>query len=85
MVKVKTVRFDSLEDLMDLQYLLLEENENYTFRVVGMFLKGYCLEVYESKREKLYSLLDGYYECFREEVKKLEKINSQEVEDESME
>ena len=85
MVKVKTVRFDSLEDLRDLQYLLLEENENYTFRVVEIFLNGYCLEVYEPKREKLYNLLNGYYECFREEVKKLEKINSKEVKDESME
>ena len=82
MVKVKTVRFDSLEDLRDLQYLLLEENENYTFRVVEIFLNGYCLEVYEPKREKLYNLLNGYYECFREEVKKLEKINSKEVENE---
>lgn len=82
MVKVKTVRFYSLEDLRDLQYLLLEENENYTFRVVEIFLKGYCLEVYEPKREKLYNLLNGYYECFREEVKKLEKINSKEVENE---
>lgn len=85
MVKVKTVRFNSLEDLIDLQYLLLEENENYTFRVVEIFLNGYCLEVYEPKREKLYNLLNGYYEAFREEVKKLEKINSKEVEDESME
>lgn len=81
MVKVKTVRFDSLEDLIDLQYLLLEENENYTFRVVEIFLNGYCLEIYEPKREKLYNLLNGYYECFREEVKRLEKINSKEVED----
>ncbi len=85
MVKVKTVRFNSLEDLIDLQYLLLEENENYTFRVVEIFLNGYCLEVYEPKREKLYNLLNGYYEAFSEEVKKLEKINSKEVEDESME
>lgn len=76
MVKVKTVRFNSLEDLIDLQYLLLEENENYTFRVMEIFLKGYCLEVYEPKREKLYSLLDGYYECFREEIKKLEELNN---------
>ncbi len=81
MVKVKDVRFDSLEDLRDLQYLLLEENENYTFRIVEIFLNGYCLEVYEPKREKLYNLLNGYYECFRKEVKRLEKINSKEVED----
>lgn len=85
MVKVKTVRFDSLEDLIDLQYLLLEENENYTFRVLEIFLNGYCLEIYEPKREKLYNLLNGYYESFREEVKKLEKINSKEVKDESVE
>lgn len=85
MIKVKTVTFDSLEDLIDLQNLLLEENENYTFRVVEIFLQGYCLEVYEAKREKLYNLLNGYYESFREEVKKLENINSKEVEHESME
>lgn len=73
MIKIKTARFDSLEDLIGLQNLLLEENEQYVFRVVEMFPKGYCLEVYESKRENLFNLLNGYYESFREEVKKIGK------------
>ena len=76
MVKVKEIRLENIEEVLEMQNSLLEENEDYTFRIIEIFLNGYCLEVYESKREKLYSLLDGYYECFREEIKKLEKLNS---------
>lgn len=76
MVKVKEIKLETIEEVLEMQSTLWEENENYTFRIIKMFLHGYCLEVYEPKREKLYSLLDGYYECFREEIKKLEKLNS---------
>lgn len=75
MVKVKEIRIETLEEVLEMQNTLLEENENYTFRVIEIFLNGYCLEVYEPKREKLYNLLNGYYESFKEEIKKLEKIN----------
>lgn len=75
MVKVKEIRIATLEEALEMQNSLLEENEDYTFRIVEIFLNGYCLEVYESKREKLYSLLNGYYESFRHEVEKLENIN----------
>lgn len=76
MVKVKEVRIETLEEVLEMQNSLLEENENYTFRIIEIFLNGYCLEIYEPKREKLYNLLNGYYEAFKEEVKKLEKINN---------
>lgn len=76
MVKVKEVRIETLEEVLEMQNSLLEENENYTFRIIEIFLNGYCLEVYESKREKLYTLLNGYYESFKEEIRKLEKINN---------
>lgn len=76
MVKVKEIRIETLEELLEIQNTLLEENENYTFRVVEIFLNGYCLEIYEPKREKLYNLLNGYYESFKEEIRKLEKINN---------
>lgn len=76
MVKVKEIRIETLEEVLEMQNTLLEENENYTFRVIEIFLNGYCLEVYEPKREKLYTLLNGYYESFKEEIKKLEEINN---------
>lgn len=76
MVKVKEVRIETLEEVLEMQNSLLEENENYTFRIIEIFLNGYCLEVYESKREKLYTLLNGYYESFKEEIRKLEEINN---------
>lgn len=76
MVKVKEIRIETLEEVLEIQNTLLEENENYTFRVIEIFLNGYCLEVYEPKREKLYTLLNGYYESFKEEIKKLEEINN---------
>lgn len=75
MVKVKEIKIKTLEEVLEIQNSLLEENEDYTFRIVEIFLNSYCLEVYESKREKLYSLLNGYYESFRQEVEKLENIN----------
>lgn len=76
MIKVKEIRIETLEEVLEMQNTLLEENENYTFRVIEIFLNGYCLEVYEPKREKLYTLLNGYYESFKEEIKKLEEINN---------
>lgn len=76
MIKVKEVRIETLEEVLEMQNSLLEENENYTFRIIEIFLNGYCLEVYESKREKLYTLLNGYYESFKEEIRKLEEINN---------
>lgn len=76
MVKVKEVRIETLEEVLEMQNSLLEENENYTFRIIEIFLNGYCLEVYEPKREKLYTLLNGYYESFKEEIRKLEEINN---------
>lgn len=75
MVKVKEIRLENIEEVLEMQNSLLEENEDYTFRIIEIFLNGYCLEVYESKREKLYNLLNGYYESFRQEVEKLENIN----------
>lgn len=76
MLKVKEIRVETLKEVLEMQNNLLEDNENYTFRVIEIFLNGYCLEVYEPKREKLYNLLNGYYESFRKEIKKLEEINN---------
>lgn len=76
MIKVKYVRVETLEEALEKQNELLEENEGYTFRIIEIFLNGYCLEVYEPKREKLGNLLNGFYDSFREEVERLENINS---------
>lgn len=76
MVKVKYVRVETLEEALEKQNELLEENKEYTFRIIEIFLNGYCLEVYEPKREKLGNLLNGFYDSFREEVERLENINS---------
>lgn len=76
MVKVKDVRVETLEEALEKQNELLEENEGYTFKIIAVFLNGYRLEVYESKREKLYNLLNGYYESFKKEVERLENINN---------
>ena len=75
MVKVKDVRIETLEEALEKQNELLEENEQYTFRIIEVFLNGFCLEVYEPKREKLYNLLNGFYDSFREEIERLENIN----------
>lgn len=75
MVKVKDIRIETLDEALEKQNELLEENEEYTFRIITVFLNGYRLEVYEPKREKLYNLLNGFYDSFREEVKRLENIN----------
>ena len=75
MVKVKDVRIETLEEALEKQNELLEENEQYTFRVIEVFLNGFCLEVYEPKREKLGNLLNGFYDSFREEIERLENIN----------
>lgn len=75
MVKVKDIRVETLEEALEKQNELLEENEEYTFRIITVFLNGYRLEVYEPKREKLYNLLNGFYDSFREEVERLENIN----------
>ena len=75
MVKIKDFRIETLEEVLEKQNELLEENEEYTFRIITVFLNGYRLEVYEPKKEKLYNLLNGFYDSFREEVEKLENIN----------
>lgn len=75
MVKIKDLRIETLEEVLEKQNELLEENEEYTFRIITVFLNGYRLEVYEPKKEKLYNLLNGFYDSFREEVEKLENIN----------
>ena len=75
MVKVKDVRIETLEEALEKQNELLEENEQYTFRIIEVFLNGFCLEVYEPKREKLWNLLNGFYDSFREEIERLENIN----------
>lgn len=75
MVKVKDVRIETLEEALEKQNELLEENEQYTFKIVEVFFNGFCLEVYEPKREKLYNLLNGFYDSFREEIERLENIN----------
>lgn len=75
MVKIKDLRIKTLEEVLEKQNELLEENEEYTFRIITVFLNGYRLEVYEPKKEKLYNLLNGFYDSFREEVEKLENIN----------
>ena len=61
MVKIKDFRIETLEEVLK-QNELLEENEQYTFRIKEIFLNGYCLEVYIPKKDKLHTLLDGYYE-----------------------
>ena len=33
MIKVKEIRIETLEELLEMQNTLLEENENYTFRI----------------------------------------------------
>ncbi len=77
MVKIKDFRIETLEEVLEKQNELLEENEQYTFRIKEIFLNGYCLEVYVPKKDKLYTLLDGYYEAFRKEVDRLENINKE--------
>lgn len=75
MVKIKDVRVETLEEAFEKQNELLEENERYTFKIVEVFLNGFCLEVYEPKKDRLYDLLDGYYESFKKEINRLENIN----------
>lgn len=75
-MKIKEINVETLGEALKKQGEFLEENENYTFRIVEMFLKGYTLEVHEEKRENLIHLLDGFYNSFKEEVKRLEKINN---------
>lgn len=77
MVKIKDFRIETLEEVLEKQNELLEENEQYTFRIKEIFLNGYCLEVYIPKKDKLHILLDGYYEAFRKEVDRLENINKE--------
>lgn len=77
MVKIKDLRIETLEEVLEKQNELLEENEQYTFRIKEIFLNGYCLEVYIPKKDKLHILLDGYYEAFRKEVDRLENINKE--------
>lgn len=42
-------------------------------------MSGYCLEVYRSKYDTVYDLLNGFYSSIREEVEKIERINAKEV------
>lgn len=75
MIKIKDIRVENLQEALEQQNYLLEENENYTFRIIPIFLAGYSLEVYLPKDYKLYDMLNGFYNSFREEVQKLEDIN----------
>lgn len=75
MIKVKEIRVKTLEEILEQQRDLLEENENYTFRIIEVFMSGYCLEVYRSKYDTVYDLLNGFYDSIREEVDRIEKIN----------
>lgn len=75
MIKIKEVKVEKIEDILEKQNELLEEDENYTFRIIPVFLTGYSLEVYLPKEYKLYDMLNGFYNCFKEEVQKLEDIN----------
>lgn len=78
MLKIKEIKLKTIEEILNKQDELLEQNEDYTFRIIPTFLNGYCLEVYQSKRENLYNLLNGFYESFRLEVERLETINNME-------
>lgn len=75
MIKVKEIRVKTLEEALEQQDCLLEENENYTFKIIEVFMNGYCLEVYLTKYDKVHNLLDDFYNSIREEVEKIEKIN----------
>lgn len=75
MIKVKEIRVEKLEQILEKQNELLEEDENYTFRIIPIFIKGYSLEVYLPKNYKLYDILNGFYNSFKEEVQKLEDVN----------
>lgn len=75
-MKIKEINVETLGEALKKQDEFLEENENYTFRIVEVFIAGYILEVHEEKRENLIYILDEYYNSFKEEVRKLEKINS---------
>lgn len=75
MIKIKEIKVEKIEDILEKQNELLEEDENYTFRIIPVFLTGYSLEVYLPKEYKLYDMLNGFYNSFREEVQKLEDIN----------
>lgn len=71
-MKIKEINVETLGEALKKQDEFLEENENYTFRIVEVFIAGYILEVHED----LIYILDEYYNSFKEEVRKLEKINS---------
>lgn len=75
MIKIKEIRVEKIEDILEKQNEFLEEDENYTFRIIPVFLTGYSLEVYLPREYKLHDILNGFYNCFKEEVQKLEDIN----------
>lgn len=77
-MKIKEVEVKTLKEALEKQDDFLEENENYTFRIIELFLRGYILEVHEEKRENLIHILDGFYDSFKEEIRRLEKINNEE-------
>ena len=80
MIKVKEVRVSTLKEALEQQDYLLEENENYSFRIIEVFMNGFCLEVYLTKYDKVYNLLDSFYSSIKEEVDRIEHINNNKIE-----
>lgn len=73
-MKIHEKLVKTLEEAFEEQNEYLEENERFTFRIVEVFMVGYVLEVHEEKKENLINILDEYYNSFKQEIRRLEKI-----------
>ena len=73
-MKIHEKRVKTLEQAFEEQNKYIEENERFTFKIVEVFMAGYVLEVHEEKKENLINILDEYYNSFKQEIRRLEKI-----------